>query len=341
MSAPDAHRPSGGTEDRADDRAGELINTESTPTADRWSGMGAAQVAQGPGGSAMTAAYGARRTNRTRATKAEMVERAAMLTDLAAQHGPCSVRHLFYASVVAGVPGITKDQSGYSKVQRQVLELRRSGDIAYRLVVDSTRWMRKPRSFDSMQDALEATARLYRRNLWNTSPWRVEVWCESDSIAGTIYEATARWDVPLMVCRGYASESFAFTAAEAWRGDQSQPAVLYVGDHDPAGLEIEHDLKSKLTQFADREVEWSRVGVRWDQVEALDLPGTAPKVGRKKCSYPFPMAVEAEALPANYLRTELDQAIRSYVDEHQLDVTLAAEQSERNVLMQLAGKVAE
>ncbi len=130
---------------------------------------------------------------RRRATKAEMQVRRLMLADLAAEHGPCSVRHLFYRSVVAGMPGITKNDPGYDKVQTLVLELRRSGDIAYSAIVDSTRWMRVPDMWGSVQEALDDTARLYRRDLWRSSPYRVEVWCESDSIASTITGMTYRW----------------------------------------------------------------------------------------------------------------------------------------------------
>jgi hypothetical protein len=259
-----------------------------------------------------------------------MAERRGHLVDLAVEHGPCSVRHLFYQAVVSGVPGITKDDAGYAKVQRLVLELRRSGGIAYEMVTDSTRWMRKPTSWGSPEEALASTARFYRRDLWRTSNYRVEVWCESDSIASTIYDVTARWDVPLMVCRGYSSETFAYIAAEAWRESDKQPVVFYIGDHDPAGLNIEIKLRETLTRFADAEPEWYRLGVTWDQITAMDLPGTNPKK-----SYGFPIAVEAEALPPGVLRSIVEN-IEIYVDPHQLQVLEVAEQSERELLYSLA-----
>ena len=74
---------------------------------------------------------------RRRASRAEMFERKSALIDLVYEHGPSSVRHIFYRAVVTGVTGITKNQSGYDKVQRAVLELRRSGDIPYSLIVDN------------------------------------------------------------------------------------------------------------------------------------------------------------------------------------------------------------
>lgn len=280
--------------------------------------------------------YGARPIKRRRATQAEMTERRQALVNLAEEHGPCSVRHLFYRATVEGVPGITKDDSGYSKVQRLVLELRRDGLIDYNLVVDGTRWMRKPATYDSVEDALLATAILYRRNLWVDSPFRVEVWAESDSIASTIYPVTEEWDVPLMVTRGQSSETFAYSAADAWQATTQAPVVLYIGDHDPAGLDIEEALRGKLEGFHGGPVDWERIGVTWDQAIELDLPGTAPKLKGRKRPYPFDRAVEAEALPPRTLTTLLDQAIETYVDQYEIDVLRTVEAEERRGLLALS-----
>lgn len=287
----------------------------------------------------LSSSYEASPVKRRRASQAEMEQRREMLIDLAYANGPCSVRHLYYAATVAKVPGIGKDDAGYAKVQRLVLELRRTHEIAYELVVDSTRWMRKPDSYNSMEDALATTAALYRRNLWATSAYRVEVWAESDSIASTIFPITAKWDVPLMVTRGQSSETFAYNAADSWRQGDSFPVVLYVGDHDPAGLDIEESLRSKLTAFYGAEVEWERIGVTWDQVETLDLPGTQPKLKGRRRPYPYPLAVEAEALPPRMLIDLLDDAIEDYVDQNDLRVLRVAEEDERRLLGGLVGMI--
>ena len=102
-----------------------------------------------------------------------------------------------------------------------------------------------------------------------TLPYRVEVWCESDSIAGTLVDIAHRWRVPLYPIKGQSSETFAYNAAQLWL-DQPwrRPVVLYIGDHDPAGLEIEESLHAKLLGFADslhHEPEFSRLGVTWQQ----------------------------------------------------------------------------
>src|SRR5262249_9055851 len=182
-----------------------------------------------------------------------MEERAEFLIDYAEEHGPVNVRGLYYQAEVARIPGIEKTESCYAKVQRQVLGLRRSGRLDYGLIADSTRWMRKPRSYDSVEDALAETARTYRRNLWRDADSYVEIWIEKDALAGVIYPVTSRYDVPLMVTRGFSSETFAYEAVAARRDDERDYYVYYFGDFDRSGRDGANSLKEKLERFADDE----------------------------------------------------------------------------------------
>lgn len=94
---------------------------------------------------------------RRRATKAEMEKRAEFLIGYAEKHGPVTVRQLYYQAEVAGLPGIDKTESGYIKIQHQVLDLRRAGRLAYEHIADASRWMRKPRSFNPPTARASAT----------------------------------------------------------------------------------------------------------------------------------------------------------------------------------------
>jgi hypothetical protein len=101
--------------------------------------------------------------------------------------------------------------------------MRREGVVPWDWVADHTRWMRKPRSYTSLEQALAETAQLYRRNVWREQAAYVEVWLEKDALAGVLYAITEAWDVPLMVSRGYASLSYLYEAAQAIR-QQGKPA---------------------------------------------------------------------------------------------------------------------
>jgi hypothetical protein len=164
---------------------------------------------------------------RSRATQAEMEERAAFLVDYAARHGPVTVRQLYYQAEVHGVPGIPKNDNGYNKIQYQVLQLRRSKRLAYSNIADATRWMRKQHTYDSVEQALRHTASLYRKALWADAEVYVELWLEKDALAGVVLPVTQLYDIPLMVSRGYTSETFTFEAIENREGDD-RPYIVYL-----------------------------------------------------------------------------------------------------------------
>jgi hypothetical protein len=128
--------------------------------------------------------------------------------------------------------------------------------------------------------------------LWAQGSAKVEVWCESESIAGVLIDVTTNWDVPLLPTHGYSSETFAWAAAESWSADRRVPIVLYVGDFDLHGKQIEADLRRKLEEFSARRVHWSRVGITPEQIEEHGLHDLATKAGHW----------EAEALPADIMR---------------------------------------
>ena len=272
-----------------------------------------------------------------RATRAEMEERAEFLIDHADRHGPVTVRGLYYQAEVAGIPGIGKDDSGYRKVQLQALSLRRAGRLPYNDIADATRWMRKPRSYDSIEEALETTVRTYRKALWNDSIDYVEVWCEKDALAGVIYPVTVQYDVPLMVTRGFSSETFVYNAIEE-RGEDvlRQFHVYYLGDFDRAGRDAANSLKEKLARFSEDKlfsVYFHQIAVTEQQIEEWELPTREPKretAADKK--WPHDFACELDAIPADTLRDLVRLHIERHLPRDQLEVLKIAEESERELL---------
>ena len=80
---------------------------------------------------------------------------------LAAQH-PMTVRQVFYQLVTREV--IAKTEGEYkTTVIRLLTEMRLAQEIPFSWIADSTRWMRKPNTYDSLKDMLDLTAQTYRR----------------------------------------------------------------------------------------------------------------------------------------------------------------------------------
>jgi hypothetical protein len=284
--------------------------------------------------------YQASRLKRRRATKAEMELRAAFLCEYAERHGPVTVRQLYYQAEVHKLPGIDKTDSGYSKTQQQVLALRRAGRMSYEHIADATRWMRKPKTYDGPAEALAATAKLYRKSLWTDADCYVEFWCEKDALSGVIYPVTSRFDVPLMVTRGFSSETFCYEAIAARDRDQRPYYVYYLGDFDRAGQDAARSLENKLTAFAADdgiEIIFQSIAVTPEQVRDMNLstrPHKRETAADKKWRYTY--ACELDAIEPDVLRALVERSIRQHVDPRQLAVLKVAEQSERAFLADLA-----
>ena len=247
---------------------------------------------------------------------------------------PATVRQVFYLASTRGL--VDKTEAGYRAVGRLLLQLRRSGEVPFGWIADSTRWVRKPRSYSSLEDALASCARTYRRNLWDEQDASVEIWCEKDALAGVLYQETHLWDVPLMVCRGFSSATFLYAAARAIE-EQGKPAFLYYfGDHDPSGLVVDRSVEKGLREYAPgAAIHFERVAVLPWQVERWDLP-TRPTKKKDPRSKAFQgESVEVDAIPPDRLRALVRGCIERHVDQHAWEVEQLVEQREREVLYRL------
>ncbi len=290
----------------------------------------------------MTAIYGAGHIKRTRATKTEMEARYDALFDIVEAAQPTGIRFVYYKATTQGL--VPKTDTGYAKVQRAILHLRRTGRIPWDWIVDTNRWMRKPETWGSVDEMLADAAASYRRALWRDSRVVVEVWCESESVAGVLFPVTEKWDVPLYPVKGQTSDSFAYGAAQIYRRDLRPIVIYYVGDCDPAGYEIESNLNAKLREHSGRDdITFTRLACTHQDVERFELVGSPPK----KSNYVDAMtrermtwrgdAVEVEALDPPYLREVLERNILNHVDHYALHMTLEAEKTEREILSRIVG----
>jgi hypothetical protein len=255
------------------------------------------------------------------------------------EDNPMTVRQVFYRLVSTGV--IAKTEAEYkSTVVRLLGLMRREGAIPFGWIADNTRWMRKPRTYSSLESALRRTAETYRRSLWDNQDVYVEVWLEKDALAGVLYDETQRWDVPLMVTRGYPSLSYLYEAADAI-SDLGKPAYLYYyGDYDPSGLDITRAVEDGIREFApDAEIYFRRVAVTPEQIGEWSLPTRPTKTTDSRSKGFAGESVEVDAFPPRLLRQMVAECIDRHVDPRALEVLRVAEESEPEILSRLCSQI--
>jgi hypothetical protein len=288
------------------------------------------------GGGAMSGISGASADNGRgpgRPVSAETIALMDGLASIVAAMRPMTVRGAFYQASTRGL--VAKTEPGYRRVQRALVTMREQGRIPWGWITDSTRHRRHIATWDGLDDALGDVARFYRRDLWHGRVGRVEVWIEKDALAGVIEPVTDRWTVDLMVCRGYPSLSFLYEAAEC--AEDAPLVIYYLGDYDPSGQDIPRVIEDRLRGFGV-DLEFNLLAVTPQQIREWNLP-TRPTKRTDTRSRGFgPVSVELDAIPAPTLRDLVEDAIRTHVDEHELQVLLTAEAEERRLLGKIARK---
>jgi hypothetical protein len=217
--------------------------------------------------------------------------------------------------------------------------MRRSRVIPFDWIADNTRWQRKPQTYSSLQGALEMTAQFYRRALWDEQDTYVEVWLEKDALSSVLYEITARWDVPLMVTRGYPSLTFMQSAAHTIAATGKPTCIYYLGDHDPSGVNIPTVVERNLREFApNASIVFERIAVTPAQISAMNLPTRPTKKTDSRAKNFWGESVEVDAIPPRVLKDLVESCITAHIDATALRVVETAEESERELLLRIVAE---
>jgi hypothetical protein len=255
---------------------------------------------------------------------------------------PVTVRQMFYLLSVRGA--INKTEGGYRQVQRQLVLMRREGLIPYNWIADNTRWVRRPTTYSGTADALRRMAASYREGVWESLPEYVEVWCEKDALAGVLMDVTGPYDVSLMVARGFASESFIYSAAETIKDSGKPGFIYYLGDFDPSGWSMSVNLGKKLSGFG-ADITFKRLAVNLAQIEKWSLPTRETKKTDTRCKEFFEIfgadapSVELDAIHPNKLRQIVREAIEKHIPEGHMETIEMIEVRERKRLSTMAKRV--
>jgi hypothetical protein len=282
--------------------------------------------------------YPASSIKRKRRTKAELDSLKESMREIGAENQPMTLRQLFYQMVSRGL--IDKTEKQYDAIGRLATLMRRSGELPYSWMADNTRWMRKPQSHNSLEGFLNEQQTFYRRDLWQDQDAYVEIWLEKDALAGVLMEATRKWDVPLMVCRGYASVSFLHSAAETIR-DVNKPTFLYYfGDCDPSGRDIPRAVENSLREMApEADISFEVVAVTDQQIEEMNLLTRPTKSTDSRSKNFSGESVEVDAIPPKELIRICRQCIEQHISGPELVRHRHIEQAERETLTQIVANM--
>jgi len=167
----------------------------------------------------------------------------------------------------------------YKKICAAIQHGRMGGLIDWDIIEDRTRNLRTLSTWDDPADILATCATQFHTNFWKNQTRRVEIWIEKDALIGVVENTCKHWDCPIFSCRGYSSISELHEAAlrikehsEIGQGFR----ILYCGDHDPSGLDMDDAITQRLKDFGAN-CEFKRISLNMEQIKRFNLPPNSVK----------------------------------------------------------------
>lgn len=270
-----------------------------------------------------------------------------------------TLRTIFYALVSRNI--IPNTKSSYKRLSEVLVEARKKGVFPWDFIEDRVRYtMGKFDDYKPSEDVLGYVERECRDILevldinhlldtqfnylkvplyvgyWADQPVVPEIWIEKDALATTIDNWTRDLYVTIRVNRGYSSWTFIYNNVQDLRRileNHNGVVVLYLGDLDPSGVDIQRFLDEALSYFGHKDdVVIKRLAVTPEQVERYNLPPrpedaeTLAKIERDPRSrkYRYRYIVELDALVA-YVPSEFRRLVREEIQRyHDTDIYLKA-----------------
>ncbi|MEN6368547.1 MAG: hypothetical protein ABFD77_02480 [Thermotogota bacterium] len=216
-----------------------------------------------------------------------IIERCAeILEDYAQQGYTLTLRQIYYQLVShdlfpddrrwSQVPGTNRwvrDPNGtknadpnYKWLGELVNKGRMLGILDWDLIEDRARETVTPTHWKHPSEIVKAAAEQFRIDKWEDQPVHVEVMAEKDAVSGILEPVCRSLDVSFTANRGYSSQSFMYRRGKYLQGkllEGKKVLVVYLGDHDPSGLDMDRDIEERLRLFAGIDGEFADEGTQY------------------------------------------------------------------------------
>jgi hypothetical protein len=230
---------------------------------------------------------------------------------------PTSVRFIFYEFVKDGA--VAKDKKSGRRSDQNIADaifrLREIGLVPWDWIADETRqlhdWNYAPCVADYVADAVDRA----RIDLWDreTPP---AILTESRSLGGVLRNLAYEYLAPIAPTNGQVGGFLRTDVAPALTPRQR---VLYLGDFDWQGAQIEANTRRVLEQLIGGELDWERVALTEAQVRRHRLP-VIQKADHRYKPVRYHDAVECEALEQSFIVGLVRRRLNALLPEPLADV---------------------
>lgn len=189
-----------------------------------------------------------------------------------------SVRQLYYQFVARDI--IPNTVRSYGNLASLISDARKAGLIDWNMIRDRGRVVQANSHWKTPKEILQSAAHSFAIDKWIEQPAFVYVMVEKQALEGVLEPVCSECDVPFLSNKGYCSDSTMYSIGkriELARMRGKDPVVIYLGDHDPSGIDMTRDVQERLELYSGGDVEVIRAALNMSQVRQLNPPENPAK----------------------------------------------------------------
>jgi len=190
-----------------------------------------------------------------------------------------SLRQLYYQLVARDI--VENSVRSYKNVGRLISDARQAGIIDWNMIEDRNRNTIFYSHFSDPGHVIRSAIRWFQLDKWLDQPWHIEVMVEKDALSGVLEPVCSNLDIRLTANKGYSSSSMMYFIGKRLRKkwqDGKEILVIYLGDHDPSGIDMTRDIEERLQMYSGlNDIKVLRLALNMDQVEAWNPPENPAK----------------------------------------------------------------
>lgn len=205
----------------------------------------------------------------------------SILTEFRTAGYRLTVRQLYYQMVARGY--IENTIQSYKRIVDTMTKARHAGLVDWDAIEDRTRSTMRAPQWDNHVEIARTARDQFRLPRWHRQPNHVEVFIEKEALAGVFQPLVDSLSINITPNRGYSSSSEMYQYAKRIRrkylNEDRAIHVLYFGDHDPSGLDMDRDIVDRFTLLSGgTPFSFQRLALTYDQIEEYDPPPNPAKL---------------------------------------------------------------
>jgi hypothetical protein len=189
-----------------------------------------------------------------------------------------TLRTMYYRLVSLEI--IPNTKSSYKTLSKICVNARKKGLLPWDAFVDEGRYIvtndtdcdyQTPEEFvQTLVDYLKNAHKIYNVPRWHSQKNYVGIWIEKQALADTIESFLEDRGVNIAVNKGFAGWSFIYDNCKRLQKIRSKGKsinILYLGDFDPSGDDMDRHLNEALLYFGLDDINFQRVAITQEQIE--------------------------------------------------------------------------